>query len=165
MKDDQGMLPVHLACRNGASKGVVLTLLNAFPESINVKDRKGRVPLTLVQSSSSQNKEAVIVAMKRFQQEVARGMTFRSGNSIINGGADAPGAPEVDYENRTILFRLILKKDWPAATARTQSFPDEANTWIVTKGFQRQPAIFAVAQSMCVVSPRELDRSLDCCEH
>jgi hypothetical protein len=43
MKDDQGMLPIHLACRNGASKGVVLTL-TAFPESFGVQDRKGRVP-------------------------------------------------------------------------------------------------------------------------
>lgn len=151
MKDDQGMLPVHLACRNGASKGVVLTLLNAFPESINVKDRKGRVPLMLVQSSSSQNKEAVIVAMKRFSQEVARGTTFRSGNSFIPA-SEPLAAPEVDYENRTILFRLILKKDWTAATARTNSFHDEANTWIVTKGFNGNLR-FLPLHKACVLNP------------
>ncbi|KAI2512968.1 hypothetical protein MHU86_1514 [Fragilaria crotonensis] len=156
MKDDQGMLPVHLACRNGASKGVVLTLLNAFPESINVKDRKGRVPLALVETSASQNKEAVIVAMKRFQQEVSKGMPFRSGHSIIktNQGTEAQSAPEVDYENRTILFRLILKKDWPAAAARTHSFPDEANTWIVTKGFNGNLR-FLPLHKACVLSPPE----------
>lgn len=152
MKDDQGMLPIHLACRNGASKGVVLTLLNAFPESINVKDRKGRVPLALVETSASQNKEAVIVAMKRFQQEVSKGTTFRSGNSMIKG--DVSTAPEVDYENRTVLFRLILKKDWPAASARTHSFPDEANTWIVTKGFNGNLR-FLPLHKACVLSPPE----------
>lgn len=156
MKDDQGMLPVHLACRNGASKGVVLTLLNSFPESINVKDRKGRVPLALVDASASQNKEAVIVAMKRFQQEVAKGMTFRSGNSTISGrGAGevlTAAAPEVDYEHRTILFRLILKKDWSAATARANSFPDEANTWIVTKGFNGNLRFLPIHKA-CVLAP------------
>jgi 26S proteasome non-ATPase regulatory subunit 10 len=153
MKDDQGMLPVHLACRNGASKGVVLTLLNAFPESIGVKDRKGRVPLALVEASASQNKEAVIVAMKRFQQEVAKGMSFRSGNTVVapmTGGTAT--APEVDYEHRTILFRLILKKDWPAATARAHTFPDEANTWIVTKGFNGNLR-FLPLHKACVLNP------------
>eukprot|EP00545_Synedropsis_sp_CCMP1620_P011352 CAMPEP_0119014166 /NCGR_PEP_ID=MMETSP1176-20130426/9389_1 /TAXON_ID=265551 /ORGANISM="Synedropsis recta cf, Strain CCMP1620" /LENGTH=634 /DNA_ID=CAMNT_0006967313 /DNA_START=52 /DNA_END=1956 /DNA_ORIENTATION=+ len=155
MKDDQGMLPVHLACRNGASKGVVLTLLNAFPESITVKDRKGRIPLSLVETSSSQNKEAVIVAMKRFQQEVSRGMTFRSGNSIAASQSEAPcAAPEVDYEHRTILFRLVLKKDWSAATARSHSFPDEANTWIVTKGFNGNLR-FLPLHKACVLAPPE----------
>ena len=40
--DDQGMLPIHLACRNGALRGVVVTLLNAYLKSINIKDKKGR---------------------------------------------------------------------------------------------------------------------------
>jgi ankyrin repeat protein len=154
MKDDQGMLPVHLACRNGASKGVVLTLLNAFPESINVKDRKGRVPLGLVETSASQNKEAVYVAMKRFQQEMARGMTFRSGNSIVsgNGSGGAPEMMEVDYENRTILFRLIIKKEWSSATSRVHAFPDEANTWIVTKGFNGNLRFLPIHKA-CVLTP------------
>ena len=146
MKDDQGMLPVHLACRNGASKGVVLTLLNAFPESINVKDRKGRIPMDLVEASTSQNKEAVIVAMKRFQQEVARG--------IVPRGLSSPrdSSKEVDYEHRTILFRLILKKDWNAATARANSYPDEASTWIVTKGFNGNLRFLPIHKA-CVLQP------------
>ena len=64
MKDDQEMLPIHLACRNGASKGVVLTLLYVFPESLQVKDRKGRTPYNLVEASASQNREAVLLALK-----------------------------------------------------------------------------------------------------
>ena len=39
---------------------------------------------------------------------------------------------EVDYEHRTVLFRMILKKDWKQAAARALAYPDEASTWIVT---------------------------------
>jgi len=155
MKDDQGMLPVHLACRNGASKGVVLTLLNAFPESVSVKDRKGRTPLVLVEASSSQNKEAVIVAMKRFQQEYVSGFGVRNMMSaFVASNTSMSIAPEVDYEHRTILFRLILKKDWTAATARATNFPDEASTWIVTKGFNGNLRFLPIHKA-CVLSPPE----------
>jgi ankyrin repeat protein len=146
MKDDQGMLPVHLACRNGASKGVVLTLLNAFPESIAVKDRKGRIPLSFVEASTSQNKEAVIVAMKRFQQghKISRSVSLIPTDNIN----------EVDYEHRTVLFRMILKKDWSGAIARANSFPDEAATWIVTKGFNGNLR-FLPLHKACVLQPPE----------
>ena len=150
MKDDQGMLPVHLACRNGASKGVVLTLLNAFPESVQVKDRKGRIPLSLVEASSSQNKEAVIVAMKRFQQDHAKGVTRTTSLPVTNQNA----ANEVDYEHRTVLFRMILKKDWSGAVSRANSFPDEAATWIVTKGFNGNLR-FLPLHKACVLQPPE----------
>eukprot|EP00548_Thalassiothrix_antarctica_P006573 CAMPEP_0194130012 /NCGR_PEP_ID=MMETSP0152-20130528/1185_1 /TAXON_ID=1049557 /ORGANISM="Thalassiothrix antarctica, Strain L6-D1" /LENGTH=628 /DNA_ID=CAMNT_0038824419 /DNA_START=65 /DNA_END=1951 /DNA_ORIENTATION=- len=155
MKDDQGMLPIHLACRNGASKGVVLTLLNAFPQSISVTDRKGRTPLILVESSSSQNKEAVIVAMKRFQQECSSGFGVRSMmSSFVAPNTSISVATEVDYEHRTILFRLILKRDWEAATARASNFPDEASIWIVTKGFNGNLRFLPIHKA-CVLSPPE----------
>jgi ankyrin repeat protein len=149
------MLPVHLACRNGASKGVVLTLLNAFPESTRVRDRKGRLPIELVEASSSQNKEAVMSAMRRFQQEVDRSNgLYRSGGSTIGMTStnSTMGANEVDYEHRTVLFRLVLKKDWAGAAARANSFPDEAATWIVTKGFNGNLR-FLPLHKACVLSP------------
>lgn len=156
MKDDQGMLPVHLACRNGASKGVVLTLLNAFPESIVVKDRKGRVPMSLVEASTSQNKEAVIVAMKRFQQEKLGksgvSMVRSAGSLVTVNSTMSPN--EVDYEHRTVLFRMILKKDWAGAVARANTFPDEAATWIVTKGFNGNLR-FLPLHKACVLQPPE----------
>jgi len=150
MKDDQEMLPIHLACRNGASKGVVLTLLYVFPESLEVKDRKGRSPYNLVEASSSQNREAVLLALKRYNEE--------------NGGIGGIGADgtrkvdpqqkvnEVDYDNRTILFRLVLKKDWNGACQRCESFPEEAATWIVTKGFHGNLR-FLPLHKACVLSP------------
>jgi ankyrin repeat protein len=154
MKDDQGMLPLHLACRNGASKGVVLTLLNSFPESYRVKDRKGRNPLDLIESSSSQNVEAVSTAIRRFQREKETGggvrmVSMTPGSESITGTVN-----EVDYENRTVLFRLLLKKDWKAAIARANSFPDEAATWIVTKGFNGNLR-FLPLHKACVLQPPE----------
>lgn len=46
-KDDQGMLPLHLAFRNegSASWEIIDELLTAYPQAIFVKDRKGRTPL------------------------------------------------------------------------------------------------------------------------
>ena len=152
MKDDQGMLPLHLACRNGASKGVVLTLLNAYPESYKVRDRKGRSPVDLVEASQSQNVEAVSNAIRRFQRDVESGAMKVV--SMTPGGASSTTTNEVDYEHRTVLFRLLLKKDWKAAVARAKSFPDEAATWIVTKGFNGNLR-FLPLHKACVLQPPE----------
>ena len=43
-KDDQGMLPLHLGFHNGCEGDVVDLLLVAYPQIINVRDRKGRTP-------------------------------------------------------------------------------------------------------------------------
>ncbi len=152
MKDDQGMLPVHLACRNGGSKGVVLALLRGFPISTQVKDRKGRTPLELVLNSASQNAEAVAQTIRNFENQYQSG-----GDRIVSV---TPGTNhhhrqqqhEVDYENRTILFRLLLKKDWKGAMSRAESHPEEAATWIVTKGFNGNLR-FLPLHKACVLAP------------
>mmetsp|Transcript_25301 Transcript_25301/g.36710 ORF Transcript_25301/g.36710 Transcript_25301/m.36710 type:complete len:615 (+) Transcript_25301:114-1958(+) len=156
MKDDQGMLPVHLACRNGASKGVVTTLLSAFPESIDVKDRKGRVPMQLVEASQSQNREAVIMAMKKFKADMDSRVnrTASSFPRSVSSATEMLTANEVDYEHRTVLFRLVLKKDWTGAISRSSSFPEEASTWIVTKGFNGNLR-FLPLHKACVLQPHE----------
>lgn len=59
---------------------------------------------------------------------------------------------EVDYEHRTILFRQILKKDWKQVAGRAQSFPAEASTWIVTKGFNGNLR-FLPLHKACVLQP------------
>jgi len=177
MMDDQGMLPLHLACRNGASRGVVMTLLNAYPKSINVKDKKGRTPLNLVENSNSQNKDAVVDAMQAFRISFENNSLPPGGmrtatppaSAVVGnvGNVAAPsagsaassvrntavlGEREVDYENRTILFRLILKKDWEGVATRLNLFPDEASTWIVTKGFNGNLR-FLPLHKACVLSP------------
>jgi len=168
MKDDQGMLPIHLACRNGASKGVVLTLLRAFPESLYVMDRKRRSLQDLINNSSSANKEAVLQAMKQFEKDLT---SSKSGNSTTSNNTGSPSKTanssnktqqqhratqinEVDYENRTLLFRYILKKDWKAVAKRAAAFPEEAATWIVTKGFNGNLR-FLPLHKACVLQPPE----------
>mmetsp|Transcript_22153 Transcript_22153/g.33725 ORF Transcript_22153/g.33725 Transcript_22153/m.33725 type:complete len:562 (+) Transcript_22153:261-1946(+) len=146
MKDDQEMLPIHLACRNGASKGVVLTLLYVFPESLAINDRKGRGPYDLVESSNSQNREAVLVALKKYKED--NGV---QDSAALNTTVDTK-VNEVDYDNRTILFRLVLKKDWNGACQRCDSFPEEASTWIVTKGFHGNLR-FLPLHKACVLQP------------
>ncbi|KAL3913283.1 MAG: hypothetical protein SGARI_000732 [Bacillariaceae sp.] len=138
MKDDQGMLPVHLACRNGGSKGVILTLLNAFPESNQVKDRKGRAPLEIVEASGSQNKEAVIAAIRRFEQD-SKTSAMRMVNMTPDNAMTGPPVHE---------------KDWTAAIARADSHPEEAATWIVTKGFNGNLR-FLPLHKACVLQPPE----------
>jgi uncharacterized coiled-coil DUF342 family protein len=44
-KDDQGMLPLHLAFRNESSWDIVEELLTAFPQAVYISDRKARTPL------------------------------------------------------------------------------------------------------------------------
>jgi ankyrin repeat protein len=160
MKDDQGMLPIHLACRNGGSKGVILTLLNAFPESYNVKDRKGRTPLTLVEASGSQNAEAVSAAMRRFHQENPSGTGVRMVSMTPDGARTTSAVNEVDYEHRTVLFRLLLKKDWKAAVARAEACPEEAATWIVTKGFNGNLRFLPLHKACVLQPPQEVVETL-----
>lgn len=171
MKDDQGMLPLHLACRNGASKGVVITITNAFPEAIFVKDRKQRTPLDIVAAGQSQNREAVMFALNKYKHDLERkgivGVGVWAGETVaVNkngvkaatlsspGRVDLSQAPEVDYENRTLLFRLIMKGDWALATRRAEKIAEEAETWIVTKGFNCNLR-FLPLHKACVLQPPE----------
>jgi ankyrin repeat protein len=70
-----------------------------------------------------------------------------------DGSLPAP-VNEVDYEHRTALFRLLLKKEWKAAYARAESHPEEAATWIVTKGFNGNLR-FLPLHKACVLQPPE----------
>ena len=47
MKDSGGDLPLHLACRERASKAVIAAILSTEPEASKVKDDEGRLPLHL----------------------------------------------------------------------------------------------------------------------
>ena len=152
MKDDQGMLPVHLACRNGGSKGVILALLRGYPNSSKIKDKKGRTPLDLVLHSDSQNAENVAIAVREFVKLDKIVNVTPGGGLVPNAGVVAPTVNEVDYENRTVLFRHLLKKDWKAVMERTRTHPEEAATWIVTKGFNGSLR-FLPLHKACVLAP------------
>lgn len=156
-KDDQDMLPLHLACRNGASKGVVMTLLHVYPEAIDAVDRKGRTPLQLAQASNSQNRESVIAALNKFIQDNSEDDdSHHNEQTTVNNStmyaSQIPIITEVDYENRTQLFRLVIKKEWDGVSDRCTSHPLEANTWIVTKGFHGNLR-FLPLHKACVLQP------------
>lgn len=54
-KDDQGMLPLHLAFRQQPMNFTVLEeLMTAYPAAATIKDRRGRTPLQAVQSPTEQ---------------------------------------------------------------------------------------------------------------
>ena len=48
-KDGQGMLPFHLGFHNGCEGAVVDLLLVVYPQSVDVRDRKGRTPIVVTQ--------------------------------------------------------------------------------------------------------------------
>ena len=50
MEDDQGIPPRYLTYHDSAPKGIIVTLLNMLPESVNVKDRKCHLSLDFVES-------------------------------------------------------------------------------------------------------------------
>jgi hypothetical protein len=65
LKAAQGMLPLHLAFRNGCDEDVVHLLLMAYPQSVDVQDRKGRTPMVLAQQSTHANRDLYIRALER----------------------------------------------------------------------------------------------------
>lgn len=59
---------------------------------------------------------------------------------------------EVDYDHRTTLFRLLLKKDWDNVIKRCSEYPNEVSTWIVTKGFNGSLRFLPIHKA-CVLQP------------
>jgi len=60
LTDDQDMMPLHLACRNGALIETFEELLTAYPQALQHKDYKGRTPLDLVMISTHRQKEELV---------------------------------------------------------------------------------------------------------
>jgi len=60
LTDDQDMMPLHLACRNGALIETFEELLTAYPQALQHKDYKGRTPLDLVMISTHHQKEELV---------------------------------------------------------------------------------------------------------
>jgi hypothetical protein len=59
-KDDQGMLPLHLAFRQQPMNFTVLEeLMTAYPSGVTVKDRRGRTPLQAVAQPPKEGEAAV----------------------------------------------------------------------------------------------------------
>ena len=83
-KDDQGMLPLHLALRNSPIDwAVVEELLTAHPGAVGTQDRKGRTPL---QGATARHNDPALAVLRLYTQiAVARE------RSIATSGAGGAG--------------------------------------------------------------------------
>lgn len=74
LKDDQGMLPLHLACRNTPLNFEVLEeLLTTNPAAVYVKDRKGRTPIQGGLAATGMDKNPGLSVMELYTQIAAAG--------------------------------------------------------------------------------------------
>lgn len=151
MKDKKGRTPLHLV-ENSASenKDKVVDAMAAFRASLD----DGSLPPggmrtaspALPKAGSRETPQSMPMSpVAALRSPVERSLAEKVAGTVI-------GEREVDYENRTILFRLILKKDWEGVFNRLNLFPDEASTWIVTKGFNGTLR-FLPLHKACVLNP------------
>jgi hypothetical protein len=85
-KDDQGMLAIHLAFRNGAGEKIVQLLLETYPQSVNIEDRKGRTPMVLAKQSSHPNKDAYIAILQGGPAFYAKREVASTATPTVGGG-------------------------------------------------------------------------------
>lgn len=52
-QDSQGRIPLHYACSNGCSIGIIRKLINICPQSVSAPDLRGWTPLHVVVSKVS----------------------------------------------------------------------------------------------------------------
>lgn len=151
VKDKKGRTPLNLVENsNSQNKDVVIEAMQAF----RISFENNSLPPVGV------GLRAISPAIPGLQQQVPppqqhAATTANTGGASTVGGSSkgrVTGEREVDYENRTILFRLILKKDWDGVSTRINLFPDEASTWIVTKGFNGNLR-FLPLHKACVLGP------------
>ncbi len=70
-----GRLPIHHACRHGASLDVIEKLIVLAPETLDVLDVWGKDPLSVAQGAIGSNRDVIIAALSRgseFYRGVAR---------------------------------------------------------------------------------------------
>lgn len=151
VKDKKGRTPLNLVENsNSQNKDVVIEAMQAFRISL---ENNALPPVGV-------GLRAVSPAMVAHVGNNGGGTTTTTGgaaatnsnNNLLSMATPTFGEREVDYENRTILFRLVLKKDWEGVSTRLHLFPDEASTWIVTKGFNGNLR-FLPLHKACVLSP------------
>jgi hypothetical protein len=60
--DHGGMLPIHYACAYGTSPAVLKVLTEAYPGSVNAKERKGRTPLHMAMVNAPRDASPGVIA-------------------------------------------------------------------------------------------------------
>jgi len=70
-RDDQGMLPIHLAFRNSHDEFIVNSLLMSYPNCVNIPDKKGRLPSALAELCNEDLKSIYLNALRNVPHYVA----------------------------------------------------------------------------------------------
>ncbi|KAL3795734.1 hypothetical protein ACHAW5_007340 [Stephanodiscus triporus] len=151
VRDKKGRSPLNLVENsNSQNKDTVIEAMQAFKLSL---ENNTLPAMGTGLRAVSPAVPAVRVGSSSLLASAADGISsLLSPNSINRGNAVSSCEREVDYENRTILFRLVLKKDWDGVASRVNLFPDEASTWIVTKGFNGNLRFLPIHKA-CVLDP------------
>ena len=151
VRDRKGRLPVDLVqSSNSQNKENVLTAIRKFQkENMHLMHNNQTTPSpnTTPVPAGKLGEPSPMAATNAIDNRKQIGTTTPRDKS-----GSKPSEPEVDYEHRTLLFRMILKKDWKQAAARAAAYPQEAATWIVTKGFNGNLR-FLPLHKACVLSP------------
>ena len=151
IRDRKNRLPVDLVeASNSQNKENVLTASKKFQREmiqmnvISAPAQDMGIPAVMTQASSNPSVQQSV------QQSVQPSVQQSIQHPVEHVNPIA--AKEVDYEHRTVLFRMILKKDWKQASGRARSHSEEAATWIVTKGFNGNLR-FLPLHKACVLNP------------
>jgi len=157
VKDKKGRTPLNLVENsNSQNKDVVIEAMQAFRISLeNNSLPPAGVGLRAVSPAVPAQTAGGTTTTAAADVADSSGMVSPKGRNLIG-----IGEREVDYENRTILFRLILKKDWDGVSTRLNLFPDEASTWIVTKGFNGNLRFLPLHKACVLGPPPHIIRSL-----
>lgn len=68
-QEKNGWLPIHVACKHGASFLVVQRLLDAYPESIYCRTLKGSTPLDLIENVDCPFKKEITKMLQSDERE------------------------------------------------------------------------------------------------
>eukprot|EP00934_Nitzschia_sp_Nitz4_P007320 Nitzschia sp. Nitz4//scaffold79_size90958//87558//90409//NITZ4_005042-RA/size90958-augustus-gene-0.180-mRNA-1//-1//CDS//3329558300//7310//frame0 len=120
-KDDQGMLPLHLAFRNegGSSWEIIQELLTAYPQAIFIKDRKGRTPLdcglqlsgnssVATSPTHSNSFKSIVGVLQLYSQVVVSGDRQRSQQEAIQQAEDRIHRMQESH----LQTLTTLKREW-----------------------------------------------------
>jgi ankyrin repeat protein len=71
-RDDDGSLPLHLACRRGASFPIIQSLVNRYKASVKSVNSKGDLPLFLACETPETSLDTIFILMKHYPDVICR---------------------------------------------------------------------------------------------
>lgn len=105
VQDLTGMLPLHLACASEACRrDVILFLLDAHPESLELVDQKQMLAIDYVRNGQHPH-------VRLLEHDFGRGMDYWAAPSDL------------------LLIQHVLHQQWQSALERVKSHPQEASVW------------------------------------